>query len=157
MKLHLFAVGKKMPSWCQQAFQDYASRFPKDWPVQLTEITTPRRSRNMSVMQAKTKEAEGLLSSIEPSTWVVALEVKGQAWSTEKLASNLAKWQLQTRQVAFLIGGPDGLAKSCLERANVCWSLSALTFPHPLARIIVIEQLYRAWSLMHNHPYHRGD
>lgn len=146
-----------MPQWCEQAFQDYAKRFPKAWPVQLSEIALAHRGKNTSPQTAKDKEAKALLEGIGPSDWVVALDVKGKAWSTEQLADNLADWQTQAKTVHFLIGGPDGLAKPCLARANAVWSLSRLTFPHPLARIVLIEQLYRAWSVLNQHPYHRGD
>ena len=102
------------------------------------------------------EEGERILAAIPDNHHVVALDVKGKAWSTEQLAQQLAHWQADGRDVSLLVGGPDGLTDDCLQRANQRWSLSALTFPHPLVRIVMAEQLYRAWAVLQNHPYHRA-
>ncbi|HPY41824.1 MAG TPA: 23S rRNA (pseudouridine(1915)-N(3))-methyltransferase RlmH, partial [Thiolinea sp.] len=101
-------------------------------------------------------EGEKLLAAIPAGSLVIALDVLGKPWSTEQLSSQLDQWLASGQDVALLVGGPEGLSKACLQRSDQKWSLSALTFPHPLVRIIVAEQLFRAWSILSNHPYHRG-
>ena len=137
------------------AFKNYAQRLPKDCALELIEIPIAKRSKNQLAEKWKDKEGQLILKAIEPSDWVVALDVKGHSWTTEKLAQQITSWQGRGCNVALLIGGPDGLSESCLFRANQKWSLSSLTFPHPMVRIILSEAIYRAWSITVNHPYHR--
>ncbi len=155
MKIKLIAVGQKMPSWVEKGASTYFQRMPRDCQVELIEIAAAKRSKNQLATQWKDKEGELILKAIEPSDWVVALDVKGKNWSTQDLANQLKDWQHLGSNVALLVGGPDGLSNSCLARANAKWSLSALTLPHPLVRVILAETLYRAWSVTVNHPYHR--
>lgn len=164
MRIRLLAVGNKQPSWVEEGFNDYLKRFSKGYYVELVEIPAEKRNKisNLRLKQAEgsiqqliEREGEKLLAAIKPSHKVIALDVKGQSWSTEKLAQNLEKWQGDGRHIDMLIGGPDGLSAGCLKKAELSWSLSPLTLPHPLVRIIVIEQLYRAYSILQNHPYHR--
>lgn len=156
MKIKLIAVGQKMPAWVETGYQEYAKRLPAHLSLQLIEIASAPRHKNQLVSQWLTTESSGILAKITPQEYVVALAVTGQSWSTPALAQRLHQWQQLGQDVSLLIGGPDGLAANCLERANIHWSLSPLTLPHPLVRIMVAEQLYRAWSILSHHPYHRA-
>ncbi len=155
MNICLIAVGTKMPTWVQNGFSEYAKRLPHECSLKLIEIEASKRQKNSSVQDLKKREAEKILAAIPSQSLIIALDVKGQNWSTEQLSQHLKNWMHEYKHVALLIGGPDGLDESCLSRAHCKWSLSALTFPHPLVRIIIAEQIYRAHSLMINHPYHR--
>lgn len=155
MKIKLIAVGSKMPDWVEKGFSTYSQRMPKDCSLELIEIPAAKRSKNQQANIWMEKEGELILKAIDKSDWVVALDVKGKNWSTGQLAGQIEEWQHKGCNVALLVGGPDGLAPACLERANSKWSLSALTLPHPLVRVILAETLYRAWSVTVNHPYHR--
>ena len=156
MKIHIIAVGKQMPSWVTNAYQEYAKRLPREYNLQLIEVPAPKRVKNANVNQLMQREGEEILMHITSHQCVIALDVRGQMWDTSTLAQNLYKWQHDGRDICFIIGGPDGLSPSCYARAQLRWSLSPLTMPHPLVRIVVIEQLYRAWSILAGHPYHRG-
>lgn len=156
MKLKLLAVGQKMPQWVSDGFNEYARRLPRDCSLQLIEIAPAKRGKTSQPQQWLQEEGKRILSHIDGSDHVVALDVLGKPWSTPQLADNLAGWQQQGQDVSLLIGGPDGLADECLQRANQRWSLSALTLPHPLVRVVLAEQLYRAWTILQNHPYHRA-
>jgi 23S rRNA (pseudouridine1915-N3)-methyltransferase len=156
MKLNLLAVGTKMPTWVTQGFQEYQKRLPRECSLQLQEIAPAKRAKTGSVEQWKKEEGERILAAIPSNHRVVALDVKGKAWSTEQLAEQLSFWQTDGRDVSLVVGGPDGLSQACLDRADQKWSLSALTLPHPLVRIVMSEQLYRAWTVTQNHPYHRA-
>lgn len=155
MKIKLIAVGNKMPDWVNKAFTNYAQRLPRDCFLELIEISAAKRSKNQLATQWMEKEGQLILKAIEPSDWVVALDVEGKNWSTQQLAEQIIQWQHKGSNVALLVGGPDGLSAACLQRANARWSLSALTLPHPMVRVILSEAIYRAWSVTVNHPYHR--
>ncbi|WP_317931282.1 23S rRNA (pseudouridine(1915)-N(3))-methyltransferase RlmH [Halioxenophilus sp. WMMB6] len=155
MRVKLIAVGTKMPAWVEQGWMEYHKRLPREFKLELVELPLGQRSKSASVEKAMAAEGERMLAAIPDGDWVVALEVGGQSWSTEKLAANLADWQMQGKNLSLLVGGPDGLARDCLQRANQQWSLSALTLPHPLVRVVLVEQLYRAVSILNNHPYHK--
>ena len=145
-----------MPKWVADGFNEYVKRLPKDLPLDLVEIALGARGKNPDIKRAIQKESTAILAQIGAQDHVVALEVKGADWSTEKLALNLEQWQMQGQNLVILIGGPDGLSDECRARANQQWSLSALTLPHPIVRIVLAEQLYRAWTVTQNHPYHRS-
>lgn len=155
MKLRLLAVGTKMPAWVEQGYQEYAKRLPSDCALELVEINPGHRAKNTSKEKAMQQEAEALKKAIRPQDHVVALDVKGKPWSTEQLAENLSNWRMQGGDVALLIGGPDGMTQDVLSLAKQRWSLSNLTLPHPLVRVLMAEQLYRAWSILQGHPYHK--
>lgn len=155
MQIQLIAVGERMPGWVQSGFQEYAKRLPKECRLVLREIAPAIRGKSGSPPQWRQAEGERMLSALTVSDHAVALDVAGRPWSTEQLASGLERWLASARRVSLLIGGPDGLSEDCLLRADERWSLSALTFPHPLVRVIVAEQIYRAWSRLQGHPYHR--
>lgn len=156
MKLKILCIGTKMPSWVNEGVSEYVKRLPKDMSFEIVELPLAARSKNADIKRLVQKETDSLLSHIQPQDHVIALEVKGQNWSTEKLASNLESWQMNGQNVILLIGGPDGLGDACRERANQLWSLSALTLPHPIVRVVLAEQIYRAWTVTQNHPYHRA-
>lgn len=145
-----------MPAWVQAGVDEYLKRLPRDMKVEFIDIPLGNRAKNKDPKQAMAQEAQAILSQIDQKDWVVALEVKGARWSTEKLADRLSSWRMDGDNVCLLVGGPDGLSDSCRERANQQWSLSELTLPHPIVRILLAEQLYRAWSITQNHPYHRA-
>ncbi|KPQ28231.1 MAG: rRNA large subunit m3Psi methyltransferase RlmH [Marinobacter excellens HL-55] len=156
MKLRLICVGQKMPDWVSAGYNDYARRMPPELPLELTEIPMAHRGKNPDIARLMQREGDAILSTVGQRDRVIALEVGGKPWSTERLASQLESWQQDGQDVCFLVGGPDGLADACRQRADQQWSLSPLTLPHPLVRIVLSEQLYRAWSITRNHPYHRA-
>jgi len=155
MKIRLVAVGTRMPDWVQQGFGEYAKRLPRECGLQLVEIAPERRPKNADIARIKFAECEKLMNAVPRGTAVVALDERGQAWSTRQLADRLGTWLAGGRGVSLLVGGPDGLDSNCLAASELKWSLSPLTLPHSLVRIVVAEQLYRAWSLLQGHPYHR--
>lgn len=154
MRIRLLAVGTRMPAWVQGGYEEYAKRMPKTCRLELVEI--PPGKRQKGVKHALAEEEKKLLDAVGRDDAVIALDIKGRAWHTEQLADNLHDWLADGRDRSLLIGGPDGLPAACLQRADQRWSLSSLTLPHPLVRIMVAEQLYRAHSILDNHPYHRG-
>jgi len=156
MRIQLLAVGSKMPAWVETGFDEYRKRLPAECELVLREIPLSKRGKSTDVVRAIEREGEQMLSHVGSDTHVVALEVDGKTWSTEQLAQQLARWQMHARGVALLVGGPEGLAQCARARAVERWSLSPLTLPHPLVRVVIAEQLYRAWSINNNHPYHRA-
>lgn len=155
MRLQIIAIGTKMPSWVEAGCQEYLKRLPRDFSVEFKPLPLTARGRNTPAKVAIDKEGEQILAAIRDNHWVVALERNGRNWSTEQTAQQVEQWQMRGQPVSLLIGGPDGLSAACLERADQLWSLSALTLPHPLVRVVVVEQLYRVWSLLNRHPYHK--
>ena len=149
----MFAIGRKMPDWVEQACADYSKRLPSRWQFKVRELAQAQGSTAELIM---VKEADALMKAIPEKSYVIALDNRGKGWSTRELASQLGRWQTLGRNISLVIGGADGLHDSVRQRADQQWSLSALTFPHPLVRIILVEQLYRAQSLLDNHPYHRA-
>lgn len=156
MKIRLIAVGNKMPNWVEAGVAEYQKRLPSDFSLSISEISLANRSKNSPVAAAMEKEAKALREACGKNDFIVALDVKGQSLSTEKLAEQFNKVRDDGRNISLLIGGPDGLTKECLESADARWSLSALTFPHPIVRVVLVEQIYRVWSILNNHPYHRS-
>ena len=155
MNIELLAAGTKPPAWIAAGIAEYQKRLPRDWPLEIREIPVAKRRKGEPVTRPIQAEGERMLAAITPSSLVVTLDRKGRNWSTEDLAKNLERWQLDFSKVQFLIGGPDGLSNDCLNVATESWSLSNLTFPHFIVRILLAEQIYRAWSLLNNHPYHK--
>jgi len=144
-----------MPAWVTAGYQDYARRLPRECALRLVEIPPGRRSKTRPAAQAVEEEGRRMLAAIPQDCLVVALEVTGRSWKTQTLASRLQEWMLSGRDIVLLIGGPDGLSGDCRQRADLRWSLSALTLPHALVRVVLAEQLYRAWTIIGGHPYHR--
>lgn len=155
MRITVVAVGNRMPAWVEQAVAEYGRRLPPELPLSWREVPLAQRGKNADIKRAMQSEGEQMLAALDARERVIALDVQGKSWSTEQLARELAAWQMDGRHLSLLIGGPDGLAPDCLARAEQRWSLSPLTLPHPLVRVVLAEQLYRAWSINANHPYHR--
>lgn len=156
MNIYLIAIGNRMPNWVTCGYEEYSKRLGNDCTLQLIEIAAGKRGKNADIDRILQLEGEQMLKAIPKNSRVIALDVPGQQWDTPALANQIKQWQFDGRAVSLLIGGPEGLAPACLAKAEQSWSLSKLTFPHPLVRIVLAEQLYRAWSLLHGHPYHRG-
>jgi 23S rRNA (pseudouridine1915-N3)-methyltransferase len=156
MRIELLALGTRMPAWVDAGVEDYVRRFAPEIRCELREIPLARRSGDANVTRAIADEGERLLAAVRKDAFVIALEIGGTAFSTEQLAHWLGQRMRDGRDLTFLIGGPDGLAPACVQRSELRWSLSALTLPHGLVRIVVVEQLYRALSLLRGHPYHRA-
>lgn len=155
MQIHLVAVGNRMPTWVTEGFQDYAKRLPRECELVLREIAPGKRGKNVDLARIREEEGERILASLSRDDQVIALEVGGKPWDTVQLSNQVKDWMRDGRRIALMVGGPEGLSDACRARANQLWSLSPLTLPHPIVRIIVAEQIYRAWSLLNNHPYHR--
>jgi 23S rRNA (pseudouridine1915-N3)-methyltransferase len=156
MRISVIAVGTRMPAWVSQGIAEYSKRLPRDLQPVWREIALARRGKDSAAPQLCAAEGERILKAVAPGERVIALDVAGKRLSTEQLAQELARWQMSGDNFSFLIGGPDGLSPACLARADQRWSLSDLTLPHPLVRVLLAEQLYRAWTITVNHPYHRA-
>ena len=156
MKLQLVSVGKQLPSWTQTGFDEYWRRLSNPLIPKLTEIAAVKRSKNQNADVIKQLEGQAIISQIPQGCHIVACDEHGTHWDTIALAQQMKTWLELGTPVAILIGGADGLSPDCLRLAKQTWSLSKLTFPHTLARLIVAEQLYRAQSILNNHPYHRA-
>jgi 23S rRNA (pseudouridine1915-N3)-methyltransferase len=156
MRLQLLAIGQRMPGWVATGFAEYAGRMPRDMPLTLQELPNPARSRAMDAATLRRIEGQALLAAVPGQALLVALDEGGAVVDTRALAVRLERWQQSGRDVALVIGGAAGLDDAVRERADWVWSLSPLTFPHMLVRVLVAEQIYRAWSLLNNHPYHRA-
>lgn len=155
MKIDILAVGTQMPSWVKAGFTVYQKRLCTECKLQLIEVRAGKRYKHQDKRSWIAEEEEKLLGAIPKQACVVALDERGHSWTTSQLAQQLQHWQMEGRTVSFLIGGADGLGAQCLKQAEHIWSLSALTLPHPLVRVILVEQIYRAFSLLKGHPYHR--
>ena len=155
MQIQLLCIGNRMPDWVVAGYQEYAKRMPRECELRLREIPPGKRGKNADIDRAVEEEGHKMQASIPAGDRVVALDLSGVEWSTVQLAEALSRWLGDGRNVTLLVGGPDGLSPACLARADERWRLSALTFPHPLVRISLSEQLYLAWGILHNHPYHR--
>ncbi len=152
VRIQLVAVGDKPPRWVREGFNEYAKRLAGGWKFGLTEVAPGGRGGVPPMEQ----EGERLLRAVPKGARVVALAVEGESWSTEGLARRLDRWSHEGRQLALVVGGADGLGTAVFARADTAWSLSALTLPHMLVRVVVAEQIYRAWTVLSGHPYHRG-
>lgn len=144
-----------MPSWVQVACSEYLKRIPNELNVSIIEIPMKQRAKGTNVNLAVIQEGEAMLKVIRANDKVVALDLRGKSWKTEELARNIQGWKQSGDDYSLLIGGPDGISQNCIERADILWSLSPLTFPHPLVRILLVEQIYRASAINSRHPYHR--
>ena len=156
MRIHLIAVGQRMPDWVSTAYQDFAKRLPNEYRINLVELSAGKRGKNADLARAIADEGKRMLAALPKDCLVIALDECGREWSTKDLAAQLSDWSQGGRDVALLIGGADCLAPTVKQRADITWSLSRLTLPHALVRVVLVEQVYRAWSLLTNHPYHRA-
>ena len=156
MHIYLIAVGTRMPAWVTSGYEEYARRLPRECSLKLIEIPLSKRRKTQSAEKNRQEEGRVMLAAVPDGATLIALDVRGKTWSTEVLATRLQDWLQAGRNIALLVGGPDGLAGECLSRADLRWSLSALTLPHALVRVLLAEQLYRAWTVIQGHPYHRA-
>jgi 23S rRNA (pseudouridine1915-N3)-methyltransferase len=156
MRISVLAVGTRMPGWVTEAVCQYSERLPRELKLEWREIPLAQRDKRSNPAQVCEREGEALLKAVPQGDRVIALVIEGRQFSTAQLAGQLRDWQMSGDNYSLLIGGPDGLSPACLERAEQQWSLGKLTLPHPLVRVIVAEQLYRAWTITVNHPYHRA-
>jgi 23S rRNA (pseudouridine1915-N3)-methyltransferase len=155
MKIRLLAVGGKMPDWVTQGFNEYVKRLPAEMSLELVELPLGHRGKSADPQRAIRQEGDAMLAAIPKGDKVIALEVLGKPWSTEQLASQMENWHMDGCNVSLLVGGPDGLDPRCSQMADQKWSLSPLTLPHPLVRVLLSEQIYRAWTITKGHPYHK--
>ncbi|MFH0934688.1 MAG: 23S rRNA (pseudouridine(1915)-N(3))-methyltransferase RlmH [Pseudomonadota bacterium] len=155
MKLLILAVGNRMPSWITEGFNEYAKRMPREARIELLEIKPEARNSGKTATQIMEAEAQRIKAALPPSALCIALDERGATPTTKHLAQQMQDWMQQGRDVAFVIGGADGLHESVKQQAQQLLALSAFTLPHGMVRVLLAEQLYRAHSLMHNHPYHR--
>ncbi len=155
MRVRVVAIGNRMPGWVEEGVNEYRKRLTQEMTLEFVEIGAGKRVRNADVVRLTEREGEAMLAALGSSEHVIALDVKGKAMDTESMAARLGQLMQAGKPVAMLVGGPEGLAPACLRRANESWSLSPLTLPHPLVRVLLAEQLYRCWSLLKGHPYHR--
>jgi len=165
MRIRLISIGQRMPGWVDAGFREYAKRLPAECALELMELPGGlagkgrRRTGKVTdgeIERLRRHEGERLLGAVPQRSRIIALDVAGRAWTSEQLAGQLDGWLGDGRDLALLVGGPNGISEDCLARADQRWSLSPLTLPHPLVRVVVAEQLYRAWSQLQGHPYHRG-
>lgn len=144
-----------MPSWVQQGYDEYAKRMPRELSPKLVELPVANRGKNAHIGKLIIHEGESILAALPKGGRAIMLDVLGKKISTPSLSKKMASWQMDGKDISIVIGGPDGLSDSCLSSADEKWSLSDMTLPHPLVRIVLIEQLYRAWTILQNHPYHK--
>ena len=156
MKARLVAVGERAPGWVAEGFGEYQKRLSHGLPLELVEIAPGIRGKGRDAARAMQDEGERVMAALPKGSWAVALDGRGNALSSERLAARLEHWRGQGRDLAFLIGGPEGHAPEVLQRADERWSLGPLTLPHMLVRLVLAEQVYRAAALLANHPYHRA-
>ena len=154
-RVRIVAVGSRMPNWVREPFQDYLTRLGPALKITLTEIEPGTRTAGRPAAKAIETEGQRILSALRANEYVVALDEHGTEMTTRDLAAWLANRLRDGSDMAFVIGGPDGFAADVLQRSDFKWSLSRLTFPHALVRVVLAEQLYRAWSILKNHPYHK--
>lgn len=155
MQIQLIAIGNRMPNWVTTAFTDYQRRLPKDYQLTLTEISAKKRKATADITKISQIESELLLNAVNKNNLTIALDRQGQSISTTNLATKLKTWHDDAQNISILIGGPEGITTEALAQSHQTWSLSKLTLPHPLVRIILAEQIYRAFSILSQHPYHR--
>lgn len=152
MKIKIISIGNKMPAWINEAFDSYMSKLDREFTIQFIEIK-PEKKFN-SIEQKKMSECEKILSHVDKE-FLIVLDEKGLQFPSQELAQKLKHWSEHFKCITFVIGGADGIHEDILHKANLTWSLSKLTFPHAFVRVLIIEQLYRAYSILENHPYHR--
>ena len=155
MKLIILAVGHKMPSWISEGFNEYSKRMPREAKIELVEIKPEPRTTGKSVVQIMEAEAQRIQAALPKDVLRIVLDERGKHWTTRQLTEQMKDWLSGGRDVAFIIGGADGLHESVRTSAHQLLALSAMVLPHGMVRVLLAEQLYRAHSLLHNHPYHR--
>lgn len=156
MKVNLIAIGNKMPGWVDVASDDFVKRLPAEIKINSILLPLIKRGKNPDIPRIIRDESRKILGAVPKGSLLVVLDVLGRSVTTKKFSGMLETWLQQGQDISIVIGGPDGVSDELLSKASVKLSLSTLTFPHPLVRVILLEQIYRAWSIINNHPYHRG-
>jgi 23S rRNA (pseudouridine1915-N3)-methyltransferase len=156
VKINIIAIGNKMPAWVEEASLDFIKRMPAEIKINSLLLPLIKRGKNPDIPRVVRDESRKILSAIPKGSALVVLDVLGQSVTTMKLSSLLESWLQHGQDISIVIGGPDGVSDELLSASSLKISLSALTFPHTLARVILLEQIYRAWSILNNHPYHRA-
>ncbi len=155
LKITLITIGAKMPSWVEQGAREYAKRLKETAQLKIIEIPLTKRGKSSNLNRILEKEADEIISNLPSQARIIALDIEGKTFSSPELAIKINQLQLETSHLCFIIGGPEGLMDKVLELSHEKWSLSKLTLPHPLVRVILLEALYRAWSINAGHPYHK--
>lgn len=155
MRLHLVTVGTRTPAWVNTGFKEFNKRLPKEFHLNLIEVTPATRSKSSSIEKIMAEESKRVRAAIPEGSLIIALDEHGKQMDSQQLSKKLGSWTRDGRDVVFVIGGADGLADDIKNSADMLWSLSSLTLPHALVRVVLVEQIYRAWTIMNNHPYHR--
>ena len=155
MKFHIIAIESKRPLWAKSAFDNYQQRFDQSIQIKWSGIKSKKNSKSLDKGKLINEEGTKLLNSVNENSIIVSLNKEGIGWSTLKLKQKFDQWVASSKEVSFLIGGPEGLSDKCLASSKEIWSISPLTFPHSIVPVIIIEQLYRVWTIEKNHPYHR--
>jgi len=155
MKICIAAVGQRLPPWAQQAVEEFVGRLPKDFQIELREVK-PEPRKGQALERARAAEAARLQAVLPAGSFVVAMDELGRDWTSAQFATSLSAWRDAARPIAFILGGADGLDPRLKQQSALCLRLSSMTLPHALARVVLVEQIYRAWSILSAHPYHRG-
>jgi 23S rRNA (pseudouridine1915-N3)-methyltransferase len=155
VKILILAVGNRMPDWVNSAWDDYVKRMPAEWAISLKEIKPEPRTSGKTPKQMMLAEAQRIEAAIPEHTLRIALDEHGRDMTTQSFATKLESWHQLSQNIVIIIGGPDGLDSQFKENCDELIRLSSMTMPHPMVRIVLVEQLYRAWSILNNHPYHR--
>lgn len=156
MGITIVAVGQRQPAWSDTAVEDYLARLPAEWKVQLKQVKAETRQDNVPLARLLAAEAKRIRAAVPHGAWLIALDERGKDWTTQQLADQLRSWRDASEDVAFAIGGADGLDQQLKQDARMLLRLSSMTLPHALARVTLVEQLYRASSMLAGHPYHRA-
>ncbi len=155
MQIQIVSVGQKMPAWVDMACADYIKRMPRELPIQITSIALAHRKNNDASKRPKQQESQQILKKLAPGSFNIALDEQGKQWSSIEWSQQLKHWMFEYPRVNLVIGGPDGLAEDCRAACSQTIALGRMTMPHALVRVVLVEQLYRAWTLLQGHPYHR--
>ncbi len=155
MKIHLIAIGKKMPEWVNTGFSEFSKRMPPELQINLIEITPSVRNKSTPIKKNLKEEGERIQSAIPPNSRLIILDEKGKNFSSIELSKKMEAWLPLGQDISLIIGGTDGLDDRIKQKADETWSLSSFTLPHALVRVVIAEQLYRGWSILQGHPYHR--
>ncbi|MCH9769789.1 MAG: 23S rRNA (pseudouridine(1915)-N(3))-methyltransferase RlmH [Gammaproteobacteria bacterium] len=155
MQITLIAIGQRMPSWVISATDEYNKRLPANYQLQIKALSAQKRGKNSDINRLLEIESQQLIDAVPDNNLIIALDRQGREFSSTQLASQLQNWHDDRQDISLLIGGPEGISKNVLSKAHETWSLSKLTLPHPLVRILIAEQIYRAWGILSGHPYHR--
>jgi 23S rRNA (pseudouridine1915-N3)-methyltransferase len=155
MEINILTIGENTPKWVDEACKEYIKRFPKNYRLNLQELPLANRHKSTNIEEIKEKESAKVFDLIKPGSFTVALDKHGKIWSTEELAKKFNSWQLEWSKINFVVGGPNGFTENYLKKANEVWSLGNLTLPHQLVKVVILEQIYRAYTILIRHPYHK--